>query len=207
SFWHWMDRFYYEVYHPWRLQRQNLLEAQTRRALTVLGVKEKRNAIPEISWLPEMNPLLRYPEVKSAVQAGQIGVYFWLEPFGLADSWWVAPGLVIVSFAEPGKIYENYYSFARSLASRTQALADPTRLVILRMIRNIGMTNTDMAKYLGISRPTVSIHARILREAGLIRSLQRGREVRHEILPDEVHRVFHDLEHFLDLPPEEKDKG
>jgi len=66
----------------------------------------------------------------------------------------------------------------------------------------MGMANTEIAEYLGMSRPTVSVHAKILRQAGLIRSRQDGRLVRHEIVPAEVRRLFHDLERFLDLPEE-----
>jgi DNA-binding transcriptional ArsR family regulator len=62
------------------------------------------------------------------------------------------------------------------------------------------MINTEIAESLGLARPTVSVHAKILREAGLIRSEQDGRQVRHEIAPAEVRRLFRDLEEFLDLP-------
>jgi hypothetical protein len=37
----------------------------------------------------------------------------------------------------------------------------------------------------------------------LIRSQQEGREVRHRIEPQEVRRLFHDLERFLDLKDEQ----
>ena len=67
------------------------------------------------------------------------------------------------------------------------------------MIRNFGLINTEMAEALGLARQTVSIHAKILREAGLIRSHREGREVRHEIVPSEVHRLFRDLKRLLDL--------
>jgi DNA-binding transcriptional ArsR family regulator len=202
-FWHWLDRFYYELYRHWRSRRQAVLDAQESHAAAVLGAREKPGTAPDLAWLPQVNPLLRYPELNAAVAAGRVGVFFWVEPFGLADSWLLRPGQVLVSFAEPGKIYENFYNFANDVATRAQALADPTRLVILRLIRNIGMTNTDMAAFLGLARPTVSVHARILREAGLIRSYAQGRITRHEIIPAEVHRLFRDLEQLLDLPPEE----
>ena len=99
-------------------------------------------------------------------------------------------------------MYESFQTFARDVAARASALGDPTRLMILRMIRNFGMVNTDIAKFLELSQPTVSVHAKILREAGLIRSEQDGRLVRHEINTSEVRRLFRDLEHFLDLPEE-----
>jgi ArsR family transcriptional regulator len=97
-------------------------------------------------------------------------------------------------------VVDDFTAITRGLAGRLAALSDPTRLFILRLIRNIDMTNTDMAEYLNLSRPTVSIHARILREVGLIRSHEDGRAVRHEIVPEEVHRLFRDLETYLDLP-------
>lgn len=206
-FWHWMDRFYYEVYRPWRGAHQALLDEQEHRAVMILGAKEKSGSVPEIGWLPDKNPLLRYPELRSSVETGRLKTFFWVEPFGLADNWLLRPDQVVVSFSEPGEMFENFLSFARDVTTRAQALADPTRLIILRLIRHISMTNTDMADYLGLARPTVSVHARLLREAGLIRSWQEGRIMRHEIVPQEVHRLFRDMQRFLDLPEEESDQG
>jgi len=202
-FWHWLDRFYYNVYQPWVAQRQNIIDEQKKRAITVLGAAQKKGVIPDLAWLPEKNPLQRTPELREAVENGKTGVFYWVEPFGLVDSWILHPSYIGVSFSETDKIYRNFYAHTEDVARRAQALADPTRLVILRLIRNIGMTNTDMAAYLGLARPTVSIHARILREAGLIRSRQEGRLVKHEIVPEELHRLFTDLERFLDLPDED----
>lgn len=196
-FWHWMDRFYYQVYQTWRTLREGVTANLEQTALTVL---RQTGEIVDLTWLPAQNPLVRLPELKSAVEAGKLRVVFWAEPFGITDSWLVLPGLVMVSFAEPGVIFENFSSFAGQLAERLQALADPTRLIILRLIRSIGMTNTDMAEYLGLARPTVSIHARLLREAGLIESRPEGRITRHAIKPDAVRQLFSDLERFLDLP-------
>lgn len=199
-FWHWMDRFYYELYSHWRISRLTVMENLEKQVITKLGSGEKTGIRPDISWLSEKNSVLRFIGVKNAVLEGNLKLCFWIEPFGLPDSWILLPDMVVTSFAEPGATVENYLAFTRNLASRIAALSDPTRLFILRMIRNIGMTNTDMADYLNLSRPTVSIHARILREAGLIRSHQEGRIMRHEILPEEIRHLFRDLEQFLDLP-------
>jgi len=64
------------------------------------------------------------------------------------------------------------------------------------------MTNTEIAAYLGISRPTVSVHAKILREAGLIDTFDAGRAVQHKIKPASLRQLFADLVRFLDLPEE-----
>jgi DNA-binding transcriptional ArsR family regulator len=198
-FWLLVDRFFYEIYRPWREARQQEMQQLEMRARTALG---NPNQIPDLEWLPARNPVLRQPELRQAVQDGRLHVFFWVEPFGLPDTWLLEPGYIAVSFAEGGVIFQNFQAWAQDVSGRAQALGDPTRLVILRMIRHFGMVNTEIAEYLGISRPTVSVHAKILREAGLIDSRQEGRLVRHEVNSKEIRRLFRDLETFLDLPPE-----
>lgn len=198
-FWHWMDRFYYEVYHPWRSGREAFMHTVEQQAAAALG-GYSGSGTPPLNWLPLQNPLVMRNEIQPALQAGALNLYFWVEPFGLADTWTMFPDSLLVSIAEPGKLFENFHLFANDLANRASALGDPTRLIILRMIRQFGMNNTEIASFLGISRPTVSIHAKILREAGLIGSTQEGREMRHTIDPTELRRLFADLESFLDLP-------
>ncbi len=199
-FWHWLDRYYYEVYRPWRESRQSYLCDLEQKITTMLGTGQSEGSVPEISWLSDVNPALRYPEINTAIRRGDLFVNFWLEPFEFADSFLLLPGKIYLSFAEPGQMYLNFLDHTRRLAEQVQALADPTRLIILRLIRAFSMTNTDMAAYLGLARPTVSIHAKILREAGLIRSWEDGRITRHEIESEAVKKLFGDLEVFLDLP-------
>ena len=201
-FWHWLDRFYYEFYHPWRLTQIEKMDQMHRRAVIALGAEESSDSVPDISWLSAQSPLLRFPELQAAVKAGRLRVFFWEEPFGLADVTSTKPGWILVSFADPGDLYRNFQIAAQEIADRTKALADPTRLIILRLIRNFGMINTEIAAYLDLARPTVSVHARILREAGLISSQQEGREMRHKLETQEVRRLFSDLERFLDLKDE-----
>jgi DNA-binding transcriptional ArsR family regulator len=201
-FWHWLDRFYYEAYRPWRQARNDVVEGAMERASVVLGGRNKTGVAPDIAWLPAQSPILRYPEFTNAVNSGKVTVYFWGQPFGMSDSWSLLPGLLICSFDEPGALYKNFLTYADDLAKRAHALADPTRLMILRIIRYFGMDNTEIAAFLGLSRPTVSIHARILREAGLIRTHADGRSVRHELNTPEVRRLFEELEKFLALPEE-----
>jgi ArsR family transcriptional regulator len=198
-FWHLVDRFFYETYQPWRRQKEAALEEAVKHRLVALGSSEQ---VLALDWLPAQNPLLRYPELNAAVRENKVEVFFWAEPVGIADMWSLEPGRLLVSFSETGVLYQNFMEWAQDVARRASALGDPTRLIILRLIRNFGMVNTSIAEYLGISRPTVSVHAKILRQAGLIRSRQDGRLMRHEINVDEVRRLFQDLENFLDLPPE-----
>ncbi|MFN2169745.1 MAG: ArsR/SmtB family transcription factor [Anaerolineae bacterium] len=169
-------------------------------AATMLGAARSDGTAPVLDWLPAQNPLRVHARLEEAVRGGRLRVCFWAEPFGMADLSSLHPGCVLVAFAHPGPLYQNFLDFAGDLAGRAKAVADPTRLIILRLIRHFGMTNTEIANFMEIARPTASVHAKILREAGLIRSHQDGREVRHQIVPAGVRQLFADLERFLDLP-------
>jgi ArsR family transcriptional regulator len=197
-FWLWLDRFYYGGYASWREARKPALAKARETAVLALGGPESMASVPPLAWLPEENPLRRRPELAAAVKGG-LSVFFWIEPFGIADLWLLEPGRVFVSVAAAGALFEAFKANLENVALRAAALGDPTRLTILRMIRQVGMTNTDMAGWLHLSRPTVSVHAKVLREAGLIRSRQEGRTMRHEIVPGELARLFRDLADLLDL--------
>jgi DNA-binding transcriptional ArsR family regulator len=139
------------------------------------------------------------------MQQKGLHVIFITEPFQLPDFWFILPQGPATSFAEGGDLYRHFFAFMEDLSVRLKALADPTRLAIMRIVRSSPQDNTVIATHLGISRPTVSIHAKQLREAGLIRTFEEGRSVRHEVVYQEIRRLFQDLERFLDLPPEEDD--
>ena len=57
-----------------------------------------------------------------------------------------------------------------------QALADPIRRAILRMVRDRALTAGEIAAEFEVTRPAVSRHLRVLREAGLVRDEVQGRE-------------------------------
>jgi DNA-binding transcriptional ArsR family regulator len=199
QFWHWMDRFYYQVYQPWRSSRQALLDSQEKRALLSLGAP---GSPLRLDWLPENNPLRLNHNLQNALQKGSLLVTFLVEPFELPDCWWLLPGGIAATFAEWDNLYKHFHIFLDHLTLRLKALADPTRLAIMRTIRRAPTDNTEIAIQLGLSRPTVSIHAKQLREAGLIRTYEDGRSVRHVVVAEEIRQLYHDLERFLDLPDE-----
>ena len=60
------------------------------------------------------------------------------------------------------------------LIKSLKALADKKRLKILRLLLSSDLCVGALAKHLGISKPAVSQHLRILRKAGLIRGEKRG---------------------------------
>lgn len=63
-----------------------------------------------------------------------------------------------------------------------QAIADPIRRDILKMLRSRTHDAGELAAAFSVSRPAVSRHLRVLREAGLIRDTVRGRNREYELV-------------------------
>ena len=58
-----------------------------------------------------------------------------------------------------------------------KALADPTRREILRLLRRREMTAGDLAERFDMTKPTVSHHFAVLKEADLIVSRREGQQI------------------------------
>lgn len=84
-----------------------------------------------------------------------------------------------------------------------KAIADPTRRQILDLLRTEGSLRAGdiAATFSSISRPAVSKHLRILREADLIeeQSTDDGRERRYHLNADPLQEVNHWLSHYNSL--------
>jgi ArsR family transcriptional regulator, arsenate/arsenite/antimonite-responsive transcriptional repressor len=80
-------------------------------------------------------------------------------------------------------------SGAERTAAVFKALADPTRLAILRAIsRTREACECNIVPAFELSQPTISYHIKVLREAGLLTSERRGQWVYHRV----NHRVVMD---------------
>ena len=66
------------------------------------------------------------------------------------------------------------------------ALADPTRRRLLDRVTRRPTRASDLSRGLPMSRPAVSKHLRILREAGLVRAVSQGREMLYRVPPRPV---------------------
>jgi DNA-binding transcriptional ArsR family regulator len=63
-----------------------------------------------------------------------------------------------------------------------RALADPIRRDILRMLGGRSYTAGELAGAFSVTRPAVSRHLRVLREAGLVRDSIRGRNREYQLV-------------------------
>ena len=62
-----------------------------------------------------------------------------------------------------------------------KALADPTRRKVLELLRQRPMTAGELAGHFPVSRPTMSAHFAVLREADLIESVKIGTTITYQL--------------------------
>jgi len=72
---------------------------------------------------------------------------------------------------------------ARADADVFRAIADPTRRALLDQLRGGARPVTALASAFRTSRPAISKHLRVLREARLVREHREGRMRHYELTP------------------------
>jgi DNA-binding transcriptional ArsR family regulator len=63
------------------------------------------------------------------------------------------------------------------VSSVFKALADPTRRQVLQLLRRGPMSAGELAEHFDVTKPTMSAHFAVLREADLIESERHGRTI------------------------------
>jgi DNA-binding transcriptional ArsR family regulator len=79
-----------------------------------------------------------------------------------------------------------------------KAIAEPRRLEILRLIWQRERAAGDVAAHFDISRPAISKHLRVLREAGLLEERRVGTQRFYRARPERLADVRRFLETFWD---------
>jgi DNA-binding transcriptional ArsR family regulator len=69
------------------------------------------------------------------------------------------------------------------------AIADPTRRRILDLLTGNGRSVTELAAPFAMSRPAVSQHLKVLREAGLVSESRAGRQRIYRLAPDGLREI------------------
>ena len=77
-----------------------------------------------------------------------------------------------------------------------QALGDPTRRLVLEQLREGPRAVGEIAARLPVSRPAVSQHLRVLKEAGLVTERQNGTRRLYRVDPDGLAELREYLEGF-----------
>lgn len=62
-----------------------------------------------------------------------------------------------------------------------KALSDPTRRRVLELLRAGPLSAGELAEHFEVSKPTMSAHFAVLREAGLVASEKQGKSIVYEL--------------------------
>jgi DNA-binding transcriptional ArsR family regulator len=84
-------------------------------------------------------------------------------------------------------------SRTESVAKRLKAVADPTRLAILHSLAAAPSTIGELAVLFRLAQPTVSMHVKVLRQNGLVRSERVGGRLRLTADPVAVESLLNDM--------------
>ena len=80
-----------------------------------------------------------------------------------------------------------------------QAIADPSRRLIISMLAAQAMTPTAIAANFDSSRQTISKHLQILTECEILEQQHKGREIFYQLNPDGMKEIAQFIEPFLKL--------
>ena len=85
---------------------------------------------------------------------------------------------------------------AKTVATTMQALATPSRLLILGRLRRAPATVGELSEAVGMEQSAVSHQLRLLRNLGLVEGVREGRSIRYTLYDDHVaelldQAVFH----------------
>lgn len=67
------------------------------------------------------------------------------------------------------------------MSSVFKAISDPTRRKVLQLLRKRPMTAGELAEHFDVSKPTMSVHFKVLREAGLVHAEKHGTSITYSL--------------------------
>jgi DNA-binding transcriptional ArsR family regulator len=79
-----------------------------------------------------------------------------------------------------------------------KAIAEPNRRRILTLVRATELTAGEIASHFEVSRPAVSQHLAVLKEAGLVHERRNGTRRLYSVRPEGFNQVKMFLESFWD---------
>jgi DNA-binding transcriptional ArsR family regulator len=145
-------------------------------------------------------------------QGLQLGAEFDVSDFIITPAFWITPLVFFEKFDDntmllafgarpadmsviPGEVVPD--ALVRSL----KALADPTRLKILRYLTNEFLPPSEIARRLQLRPPTVTHHLKELRLASLVELSLTHEENRYTVRKQALEKIFGSLKSFLEDNP------
>jgi len=133
----------------------------------------------------------RLPEIESDLEAGKPLVFVPCLFFG-SSMYLEFPDLVVIGTGV-GPDDQAARARTESVARRLKAVADPTRLAILHCLATAPSTVGDLALLFRLAQPTVSMHVKVLRDNGLVRTERQAGRLRLSADPSAVESLLGEL--------------
>ena len=134
----------------------------------------------------------RMPTIVSDVESGQSALLFVPCLFFGSSMYLEFPGLVVIGTGV-GQGDTAARARTEAVARRLKAVADPTRLALLHSLGSAPSTVGELAMLFRLAQPTVSMHVKVLRESGLVRSHREAGRVRLSADADAVEGLLSEV--------------
>ncbi len=142
-----------------------------------LVAQYERGQSLEILITPGCDILIeRMPEILADLEAGKPLLFVPCLFFG--SSMYLEFSDVVVMGTGVGQGDVVARAQTESVARRLKAVADPTRLALLHSLATAPSSVGELAVLFRLAQPTVSMHVKVLRESGLVRSERQGGRMR-----------------------------
>jgi ArsR family transcriptional regulator len=133
----------------------------------------------------------RAPSIPASVEAGQRLLFVPCLFFG-SSMYLEFPGLIVIGTGV-GQGDVQARAQTESVARRLKAVAEPTRLALLHSLATAPRTVGELALLFRLAQPTVSMHIKVLRESGLVRSERVAGRLRLSADPAAVENLLGEL--------------
>jgi DNA-binding transcriptional ArsR family regulator len=90
-----------------------------------------------------------------------------------------------------------------ALSKTLQALSDPTRREIMRMLNNGDLSAGDIASKFNISMPSVSHHLGVLKNAEIVQARRQGQSIIYSMNATVVQEFLQELMDLLNIQPKQ----
>jgi hypothetical protein len=106
------------------------------------------------------------------------------------------PEFILIGFGIASAV-EEAKTRVTSIVGPLRALADPTRLAIVEILKAGPVTIKDIAETFSLSQPTISVHVKRLREAGILNATRIGNQLEISINKTEADKFCDAFTAFL----------
>ena len=87
-----------------------------------------------------------------------------------------------------------------------KALADPTRRRVLELLRERPMVAGELSEHFPVSKPTMSAHFAVLREAGLVETERHGKKILYRLKMSVLEDALLGFAQVFGITPDQEDK-